>query len=301
MRDPWITEPGPYDLTDEEYHADPVVGGSISSSGARTLLPVGPRPGSPALYQYEREHRRQRDYYDFGHLVHTLLLGTGAEIVEVKADDWKTKRAQDARKKIRAEGRVPVLTAQLLVAHEMVLAVLAHPVVGPLFVRPGLAETSYVARDPETKVMCRARVDWMPHVTDDARLLVVDYKTAVNASPSGFQRIMWEHGYHMQGPWYCDVLSWLERNHGLEPQFILVAQEKTPPYLVSYGWPSARAIEWGRVLNRKARDVYRQCVEADDWPGYGDEAQEWDIPGWLDRLYTDEYELGLYNISGDIR
>lgn len=34
-----ITEPGVYDLPAEVYHADPVEGGSLSSTGARKLLP----------------------------------------------------------------------------------------------------------------------------------------------------------------------------------------------------------------------------------------------------------------------
>jgi hypothetical protein len=175
-----------------------------------------------------------------------------------------------------------------------------HPVVGKLFERPGRAEQSYVGRDPETGVMCRARVDWQPDVGDDERVILVDYKSARSAHPAAFAKAMADHEYHMQFPFYGAVLEWLDLLHGRDPLYILVAQEKDPPYLVSYGWPSARAIEWGKVRNRKARDIYGECDATGRWPGYPDTPVEYDIPGWLDYQYTDDYDNGRYALTGDV-
>ncbi len=291
--EPWITEPDVYELDESSYHADPVVGGSLSSSGARTILDYSPKT-------YREADRVEKWEYDFGHAAHAELLGVGARIVVIEADDWRLKKTQQERDDIRASGGVPLLRKDMDEVKAMGEAVRAHPVVGPLFTRPGRAEVSAVARDPETGVMCRMRADWLPDVADDARLLVVDYKSSKDARPKSFERAMWEYGYDRQGPWYCDVLTWLGLDHGVEPQFILVAQERTKPYLISYGWPSARAVEWGRVRNRKARGIFRDCMASGQWPGYSEEPQEWDIPDWLDRKYAYEMETGAYRLSGDL-
>jgi hypothetical protein len=75
-----ITQPGVYDLPADVYHADPVpaeLGGSLSSSGAKLLLP----PSCPAIYQWARTHPTYSDAFDFGHAAHKKVLGAGAEIV----------------------------------------------------------------------------------------------------------------------------------------------------------------------------------------------------------------------------
>lgn len=292
-----ITEPGVYQLTEAEYHADPVKGGSLSSTGARALLP----PSCPARFHYDRQHgRADTATFDYGHAAHSLVLGVGDPIAVVEADDWRTKAAKTARDEARAAGCTPLLAKDATRVEEMAAALRQHPVAGPLFSRPGRAEQSIVYRDPESGVMCRVRTDWMPDVPEDSRVILVDYKSTVDAHPAAFAKSMTTYGYHQQGPFYCDGITALGLDHGQPPLFVLVAQEKTPPYLVTVGQPTARAIEWGRVLNRKARDIYRWCTEADYWPGYSDAIEPLDIPGWLDNHYEAAHDAGAYDTLEDL-
>ena len=83
-------------------------------------------------------------------------------------------------------------------------------------------------------------------------------------------------------------------------QFVLVAQEKDPPYLVSYGSPDSEAIEWGRVLNRKARDIYRRCTESGEWPGYPTEPVRFELPSWQRRQYELADADGAYLTRSDV-
>jgi hypothetical protein len=297
MTEPYITEPGEYDLDEAVYHADPVVGGSLSSTGARTLI-----TSSPARFDYLRHHPRpDTAAFDYGRAAHTHVLGVGAPIAEIKADDWRTKNARADRDAARAAGLTPLLEKDATRVYEMAEALRRHPVAGPLLARAGRAERSFVARDPESGVLCRIRVDWMPEVKADSRVLVVDYKSTTNAHPVAFARAMADHGYHLQGPFYCDALSWLGLDNAREPKFVLIAQEKDRPYLVTVGSPSTRAIEWGRVLNRKARDTYRACTEAGVWPGYGGaDPVVFDLPGWLDHQYDAAYDAGAYDTTSDL-
>jgi hypothetical protein len=292
-----ITEPGRYELTDEQYHRDPVKGGSLSSTGARTLLP----PSCPARFRWQRDHGRpDTGAFDLGRAAHRDVLGAGGDTIVITGtgkdpNAWRTADDLAAVKAARAAGQTPIRPRDLVVVKAMAQALREHPVAGPLLARPGLAEQSFIARDPESGVMCRARVDWMPAVADDARVIVVDYKTTTSAQPAAFARSMADFGYHQQGPFYTDVITWLGDDHGTEPLFVLVAQEKEPPYLVTVATPTSRAIEWGRVLNRKARDVYRECVEANHWPGYSAAIEQLDLPGWLDA-----HQVGAYDTIGDL-
>lgn len=298
-----VTEPGIYNLTDEQYHQDPFDGGSLSSTGARTLI-----TSSPARFLWDREHGRpDTRAFDEGRAAHREVLGTGGDVVVIAGtgkdpNAWNTNETKAAVAAARADGKTPIRPADAATVAAMADALRAHPVAGPLFARPGRAEQSFFARDPETGVMCRARADWLPDVPDGGRLLVVDYKSTADASPAGFASSSAKFGYHQQGPWYCDVLSWLGLDHGIPPLFVLVAQEKDPPYLVTINRLKERSIEWGRVLNRKARDIYRHCTQTGAWPGYDagpTGITELDLPGWQVARYEAQLDAGLYDLIGE--
>lgn len=300
--EPWITEPGHYPLTEAQYHADPVVGGSLSSTGARTLI-----TRTPAHFAYEREHPQQgdSDATRLGRAAHSLVLGSGAPVVVVEGtgkdpDAWNTTAARDAVRAAEAAGQTPVKPREKAMLDEMVAALRSHPTAGPLLARPGRSEQSYVGRDPETGVMCRVRIDRLPDVEPGQRVIAVDYKTTSDASPAAFMSSIAKFGYHVQGAWYSDVLRWLGIAAADDVQFVFVAQEKTPPYLVSVGWLDAEALEWGRVLARKARDIYAACTESGEWPGYPIEPVRLELPAWLRRQYEAADEAGHYLTREDI-
>src|SRR4051812_35256773 len=100
-----VTEPGIYpDLSNDDYHADPVPGGSLSSSGARSLLEC------PAVYRHQRDHGRpNKAHYDIGHAAHMLVLGAGPDIYPVDAADWRTKAAKEEAEQAREFGMTPLL------------------------------------------------------------------------------------------------------------------------------------------------------------------------------------------------
>lgn len=292
-----IDQPGVYEMPAESYHGDPVPGGSLSSTGARMLVP----PSCPALFRHYIDHGRADTHtFDHGHAAHALVLGVGAPIASLPFDDRRTKAYKAAEQEARAAGHIPLLKRDAEKVEAMAEALRAHPVAGPLFARPGHAERVLVWRDPESGVWCRAMVDWMPDVDTGARALVVDYKSTACAHPVAFAKSMATYGYHQQGPFYCDGVTALSLDNGRDPAFVLVAQEKEPPYLVTVGAPKPRALEWGRVLNRKARDTYRECVERDHWPGYSDQIEPLDIPDWLDHAYSTAHDAGAYDTHADL-
>lgn len=262
--------PGVYEgISDRSYHRDD---SSLSSSGARKLL----KPGGPAKFKHGS--REESDAFDIGHATHTLLLGVGAELVEVKADTWQSKAAKDARKEARREGKTPLLSKQLDTVQAMVDAAQANPEVAELL-SGGRAEVSGYAMDPATWVMMRARPDYL-HDLGGQAVGMVDYKTTADASPAAFARSAANYGYHLQEDWYRTV--WTELGYTVE-RFTFIAQEKEPPYLVSIHEFSPHDVYVGGVLNDRARRLFARCQDSGDWPGYGNAVHTMRLPAWATR------------------
>lgn len=278
-----ITEPGVYNLPVEVYHSDPVVGGSLSSTGARKLLP----PSCPAIFKWERDHPVFKDTFDFGHAAHQTVLGAGPEIEIVHADDWRTKAAREAKDAARAAGRVPLLAKDYAVVQDMAAALRKDPVAAAL-INPGkgMPEQTIVWEDERTGIWRRALLDWLPDENLPGRLIVSDYKTTVSANPEAIQKTAYSYGYHQQADWYLDGVKALDL--GEDPAFLFIFQEKTPPYLVTVAELDVIALKLAREKNREAIDVYRECVANDRWPGYSDEIELIPLPSWVEAKYQRE-------------
>lgn len=257
-----IAAPGVYDLPAADYHADPVAGGSLSSTGARKLLP----PSCPAIFRAWVDGQREdgdRDVLDFGRAAHRRVLGVGDELEVIPYDDWRTKAAKEAKAKAVEAGRTPIKAADLEVVLAMVAALRAHPFAS-LLLSPerGKPEQVLVWRDSVTGVWCRAMVDNLPHLNVPGRVLLADYKTSTSAHPDAVGKAVNSYGYHAQMAWYregmCQVL-------GVDPAAVaplLVVQEKTPPYLVTVAQVDDYSLRVGAGMGARAREIYAACTSA---------------------------------------
>lgn len=286
-----ITEPGVYpDLPEETYHADPVPGGSLSSTGARRVL------ACPAKFRHEQEYGQQhKRAFDFGSAAHKYLLGTGPDIVDIDAEDYRTKAARAARDEAHAHGQVPMLRHEREHVEAMAEQIRQHPIASAVLTpgSGGLAELSLFWRHAAGQ-MCRARIDWLRQYP--RRTVIVDYKTAANAEPRAIEKSVYDWGYHQQAAWYLDGAQ--ARDLADEyAAFLLVVQEKTPPYVVTVAEVAPTALMWGRVLNRKAIDIYQRCTETGEWPGYATDVVPADLPPWADKQYDIAYDQGAYDIE----
>jgi hypothetical protein len=268
------------------YHADPVPGGSLSSSGARRLL----APSCPARFRYERDHPpASTRSMERGTAAHRLVLGTGAEIVLIAADDWRTKAAKEQGEEARAAGKVPLLAAEYRKVTEMASALAAHPWAGALFdPDAGRPEQSLFWPDRLAGIWRRARLDWLPD-PGRRRLLVTDYKTCTSADPDSIARSVYTFGYYMQAAWYLDGVQAL--GIAEDPAFIFVCQETAPPYLVNViqlDWTALRA---GSERNRTAIERYRDCMSTGIWPGFNPDIRDIPVislPPWAARRLDEE-------------
>lgn len=271
-------QPGVYgDMPEDVYHADPVPGGSLSSSGARALLP----PSCPAKFRYEREHPVIKDEFDFGTIAHKSVLGTGPRVAVIGAKDWRTNAAKDAAKAAREEGALPILIGDFDKVQAMAVAIRAHPLAAFLLNHehiPGKPEQSLFWVDAEYPVWRRARADFLPDAGARDRLILTDYKTTRSADPNHIARAVASYGYHQQAAWYLDGVTAL--GLGDDPAFVFVFQEKEPPYLVTVAQLDDQALRAGRERNRMALEIFRDCTDAGVWPAYSSEIELISLPPW---------------------
>ncbi|KOU59909.1 hypothetical protein ADK57_32080 [Streptomyces sp. MMG1533] len=285
---PVVTEPGVYpDMPIDVYHADPVPGGSLSSSGARKLLD----PGCPAQFKHDRDHQQpHKREFDLGHAAHLLVLRDGPELEVIDFPDWKKVAARELRDLAYAEGKTPLLRKEHEQVQAMAEAIRQHPTAGALFAPGnGIAEQSLFWQDPRHGVWRRARPDWMPHRQDDGRLVVVDYKTARAVDPSALQRAVYEHGYHAQAAWYLDAVKALDLHGDQEPAFIFVFQSKTAPYLVHLVELDFPALTLGAARNERALRTYAECERTGNWPGFNDRITYLPLPPYAEKRDQEEY------------
>lgn len=284
-----ITEPGVYEISHADYHADPVPGGSLSSTGARRLLP----PSCPARFRWEQDNPPEpAASLDTGSAAHDTLLGGGPEIVvipdEITAKDgnWSTAKAKAMVEEVRARGAVPVKPAVWAEVEAMVASVRAHPIAGRLF-EPGSGqpEASLFWQDEPTGIWRRARLDWLPD-RRGRRLIVPDLKTCLSAHRDKFVKSAADYGYHQQAPYYLDGIRALGLDD--DPAFVFVAVEKRPPYLVNVIQLDVTAMRIGAALNRQAIEIFAECQRTGEWPGYSKDIELASLPAWYERAHEQD-------------
>jgi hypothetical protein len=251
------------DIPEDEYHADPVQGGSLSSTGAKTIYP----PGGPAKFDYQRRHGGKKSKaMDLGTVVHGIALGTGQPVRVLDFPNWTTNKAREAKQQAIADGCVPMLTDDYTEAQAITQAILDHEVTGGLFAPGGFdAEVSMFWRDEEFGIWCRGRLDAMANI--DSRVVIGDLKTAADASAEGFAKAVERYSYYMQEVHYRTGLAILLGCDPDDIDFLFAVVETEPPYWIAV-YDTEPWRELGTECCRIAYEKYAGCSESGIWPGY---------------------------------
>lgn len=208
----------------------------------------------------------------FGNVFHTMLLEP--EIFDsryqVFEGDRRYKAGKDEYKAlVEAHPSATIISAaDFERAQAMCDAVLATSTGRSIIARPGRYEQTYIWTDEDTGVRCKCRVDW--DIPGDR--VFFDLKSAEDASPGGFQKAAYRHGYHRQ------AASYLSGTRHSAMGFIVV--EKEPPYATSFFEPDAHFLARGLEQWRRGLEVIRDCREARYYPAYSDQFEALSLPSW---------------------
>ena len=139
--------------------------------------------------------------------------------------------------------------------------IMRNPQWNKILTNGGQNEIAGFAADEETGLDVQCKID---RITDQG--LVIDLKTTADARPHKFIRSVADYGYHMQEAFYRDVWSWA----GGAPikGFIFLAQETKAPFdFIPYELTEID-VSLGRDIYRRALNTMKECMDADEWPGY---------------------------------
>jgi hypothetical protein len=282
-----ISEPGIYEMTNAEYHAQP----ALSASGMKLLIEA------PALFNHQRENPTTSTTFDFGTVWHKLVLDDQNEdfVVVMKKDksgdyvpagDDKTVSAQQHIAEIRSSGQTPIFEKQLAAAEAMAEKFRADPWVREwLDLSRGSIEQSVFWQDERTGLQLRARFDYLPEAEPGREFRVVDPKSAKSANPDQWLRNAADFGYHIQAALYLRAVKAM----GLHPRpdFWFAVQEKTAPYIFQPIRLAPRSLAIGDHLIDVAIDKYIRCTKSGQWPGYRDDEVVDDLPGYYINRFED--------------
>lgn len=289
-----ITAPGIYDIADEDYHADPCPEPSLSSSIATKLIDKSPRHAWTAHPRLNPEvEDEEKSIYDIGKAAHALLLQGVDNIEVVDADSWRTKDANALRDDAYAAGKTPLLEHQWASVREMAAAARIQLSAIPecdSFLRDGQAERTVVWQ--EGPIWCRCKPDWLPNEGQ----IIWDYKTTVTAEPDAWARNNLFQGRDLTAAFYARGVAAVRGWEQIEYRYVV--QEKEPPYALSVIGLSPAAIAIAESRVKTAINLWRQCLEADIWPGYPSHICYVEPPvyfesKWNERLERDKHWKSL--------
>lgn len=272
MTQPIIAAPGAYaDIPDDAYHGTEICPGpSISASG---LVLIEER--SPAHFFEQstlnpnRVPPEQKPHFSLGHLLHDILLygGMVPSDYHIIPDGFARAHVKkwadhiDDYDAALAAGREVLTESQFATARNMAEAAEKHELAKALLTA-GEPEMTLAAQDPKTGRWVRARPDILPTTME----IIPDVKSAVDAHPDVFERSATRWGYFQAGAHYLDVIDLIYGE--AKRQFALIVIEKQPPYVVTIYALDDGDLHYGRMLNRRALDLFDRCLTTGDWPGY---------------------------------
>lgn len=278
---------GLVELSNDEYHAAPGVSNSRLKWIARSPLHYWDRYINP-----DRETEEKTPAMALGNAIHKAILEpdlfasryAGGPAVKLNTNKGKAEWAA-----FEAEN----LGKTLLRAEEYDICIkirdAAHRDAGVAnLLRRGRAEQSYFTTDRETGELIKCQPDFIC----DEWPLVLDLKSAEDASEIGFGRAAANYGYWRQGPWYTDILDELR---GDQHVFGFLAFEKERPFAVGVYYLEPEEMVRGRRHNRRLLNRIAACRREFGearWPGYASEPQPLRLPGWYKRQLEIEEEEG---------
>lgn len=273
------------EITADAYHADLVADRPTLSSSIASILctssPAHARAAHPKLNPgFERV---EEDKFSVGTVAHALLL-QGEEIAQiVDAADWRTNVAKQQRSEAQLAGRIPLLRKhwdEVRRMSEAIHAQLPGLELTPRLLVDGRPELTLVWEDEG--VLCRARVDWL----HDDHQAVDDLKTTkASANPESWVRTMFTIGADIQAAFYLRGLEVMFGAVDVDWRFLVC--ETYPPYAISVVSPGADVLVLARKKVRYALELWRRCLDSDQWPGYPTRPAFAELPPWAENQWLE--------------
>ena len=234
----------------------------ISSTELKKLMK------SPMHYRHWKDNPEETDIPSllFGRASHKYVLETYDfynEFAVAPNCDRRTKegKAEWLLFQDQNEGKDIITQEQFEQIDAMRTAAYSTPFVAKLL--SGEKELSFWGVDEETGLTIKCRPDCLTEW--NGKHILIDYKTAQDVENMKFYRDSIKFGYDLQLAMYRDILR---QNTGHDYMVVIIAQEKTAPYVTNVFQLSENYLDNGVELYKEMLKVYKQCSESGVWYGY---------------------------------
>jgi hypothetical protein len=239
-------------MTVEEYRKAP----ALNFSMAKLLL------DSPAHFKAgEDEEKEETDAMRVGSIAHALIL-EGKSFSDLYAIKPKGMTfASNEGKLWKAQQTLPILKEDDANAiPRMAEAIAANPDAANLFRCLPHRETPVFGN--LMGVECKCLIDLHGEEWGDPS--IGDLKTAADASPREFGRVVANRHYDLQHAWYSSLFS-VVNNLEKPPLWTWIVVEKKAPFFNLIYTPE-EFVESGMEKLEKVLTLYKRCLEEDRWP-----------------------------------
>lgn len=262
-------------MTNEEYRRHP----AVSRSDLWMLKK------SPAHFKWAKEHPPEKTKaLVFGAALHKMILEPETFEEEFALAPIMNKRTKDGRLQLEwflaeNEGKDVIDADDLNVITAMHGSIRSNKYARALLT--GKHEVPYFWTDDLTGEKCKVRVD---SIRTDAPI-IADIKTCTDASTEAFSRDMIKYGYDLQAYMYTHGVEMVT---GKPHQFVFIAIEKTPPYVINILQADGYVMMRGESIFREFLGMYHDCKETGNWYGYtgfSGMINNLTLPGWIRKEY----------------
>ena len=268
-------ENGLFDITDEDYFADPALNNSylwrlINKTPAHAQIPM---PKTDAL--------------TIGTATHMAILqpNIATQKIVCGPDTRRGKAWTEAKKEAEENEQILLTKSDFVTCMEMRDSIYRNPAAAHLLTQKGTKyEQSAFFEINGNK--CKCKVDASVNDT------IIDLKTSADASPSAFVQSVAKFGYHQQSAFY--KYGYGQASNKTIAHFIFVVVEKTPPFASAIYELDAVSEKEGWASANSAIDLHNHCVETMNFNGYSAEKIMLTLPTWA-YVHTNRDAIQLIN------
>lgn len=290
-----MLEPGHYssaDVSAADYHKDPAIEPSLSSSLARVLVTQTPRL---AFLQHPRLNSEfgaddGDGKFDVGSAVHDAMSSGGWRIVTVHGfADWKKGDARKERDRIRAVGFVPLLEDQADKVGNIVACI--HEQLAAADISLGAQESVFIAQD--RGVWLRAMLDsWSPPFIRDFKVTKINL-----ADDDTVGRHIASMDLDLRAWFYLRVAELVFPDWAGRLKYEWLFVEENEPHGLRVVECDATFREMGRRKGECAIGLWERCMTSGVWPHLEGLSRTVPYPGyaenrWLERETRDGFVQG---------
>lgn len=254
-------------MTDQEYRAADGVNKSTLWNLRR----------SPAHYKYYLDNPPEdTQAYKFGRAVHAAILTPTAYkrdfVIIPEGIDRRTKAGKEEYQAfVDASAGKEILTAEDAKTVRAIVSAFRKNRDAVSLLKGTKREKPLFWTD-DNGVKCKCRIDaFKPGI-------MIDLKTAADASTDTFSREALRYGYDVQAAHYID--GYQHTQSAIRPEWYFIVIEKAEPFAVNILRADIGFIDHGIIFRQQLIEKLLTCQDQNRFPGYG--TNDLYLPGWAE-------------------